>query len=142
MSQLYDNGVIRVKVPKGWNAFGTTDSEGKETLKKIFVYKNAQNPMDIFSKAGITICYFSPKDYYLSPKGFYDNVEELSPISLGEYLWEGYTCTSLGYPYTMLEGKNQKGLFQVMMLMENNGERLSLEDEDVVEILASIECCQ
>ena len=134
----YDNGVIRAVVPEGWKAFGGTDSEGKETPKKVLIYKNAEHPLDIFKKTGITVCFFSEKDFYLSPKWFYDNVVDIEPVQMGRYLWTGYTCTSLGYPYTMLEGRENSTVFQLMILMEIGEERISLWDSDVIQIVESI----
>ena len=43
----------------------------------------------------------------------------MDPFVLGEYTWNGYTCTSLGYPYTMLEAKQDGCVFQVMILTKN-----------------------
>lgn len=137
-NEIYNNSVICAAVPEGWKAFGATNSDGKETLKKIYIYKNAAEPLEIFIKTGITICYFAKGDIYLSPKHFYDNVKDIEPFRSGHYLWQGYTCTSLGYPYTMLEAHCDGIVFQVMILMENNGEKLSLSDPDVTEIIESI----
>ncbi len=138
-SEIYNNSVICAAVPEGWKAFEAIDSGGNLTLKKFHVYKNAETPMDIFRKAGITVCYFAKGDIYLSPRSFYDNVEDIEPFELGEHLWQGYTCTSLGYPYTMLESHCDGVVFQVMILTENNGEKIALEDPDVTEILESID---
>ncbi len=137
-SEIYNNSVIRAAVPEGWKAFSATDSEGKETSDKIYIYKNADTPFDIFSKVGFTVCYFAKGKLYLSPKQFYDGVRDIEPFHAGSFLWQGYTCTSFGYPYTMLEAHRDGAVFQVMILMENNGERISLSDADVISIIESI----
>ncbi|MBR6676446.1 MAG: hypothetical protein IKL24_03840 [Clostridia bacterium] len=135
---VFDNGIISLVVPEGWNAFGATDSEGNETASKVFVYKNAREPFEIFSKAGITVCFFGRDKYYFSPKAFYDDVCDIEPFTLGDHLWEGYTCKSLGYPYVMLEGRKNGCVFQIMVLLENGEERISMEDADVRRIIGSI----
>ena len=137
-NETFKNSLLSLSVPDGWKVFDTTDIDGNKTDKKIFVYKNAEDPLHIFSRAGITLCYFSKRDIYLSPKRFYENVEDIAPLELGNYLWEGYTCTSVGYPYTMLEAHKDGTVLQLMMLMENNGERISLSDPDVREMIGSI----
>lgn len=134
----HDSGTVCVAVPEGWSVFAGTDSEGKETQKKLFVYKNAKDQFELFSRAGITVCYFPKADHYFSPKFFYDNVEDMEPFLLGHYLWQGYTCTSLGYPYVMLEGKKDGEVMQVMILLQNGDEKISLSDADVQTIIESI----
>lgn len=138
MSKWFDNGIFRVLVPSGWGLFGGIDSEGRTTQKKVHIYKDAKVEADVFTNAGITICFFDRQDYYLSPKFFYDNVEDMEAFCLGAYTWNGYTCTSLGYPYTMLEAKHDGCVFQVMLLMKNGEHDISLDDADVKSILESI----
>ena len=138
MTGWFDNGILRVQVPSGWGLFYGIDSDGKITPKKVHVYKDAKIETDIFTHAGITICFFDRQDSYLSPKFFYDNVVDMKPFNLGSYTWDGYTCTSLGYPYTMLEAKHDGCVFQVMILMENGEHKLSLDDADVISVLESL----
>ena len=81
---------------------------------------------------------FGKQDYYISPKFFYDNIVDMEPFTLGAYTWNGYTCTSLGYPYTMLEAKQDGCVFQVMILTKNGEYEISLADTDVQTILTSL----
>lgn len=138
MTGWFDNGILRVRVPPDWGLFYGIDSDGKITPKKVHVYKDAKIETDIFTHAGITICFFDRQDSYLSPKFFYDNAVDIEPFNLGSYTWDGYTCTSLGYPYTMLEAKHDGCVFQVMILMENGEHKLSLDDADVISVLESL----
>ena len=62
----------------------------------------------------------------------------MEPFSLGEYTWSGYTCTSLGYPYTMLEAKQDGCVFFIMALTKNGDHAISLADADVQMILESL----
>lgn len=131
-------GVIGVCILPGWMAFCGIDSEGHENPKKLHIYKNIYSQADIFSHPGITVCYFGEDEIYFSPRFFYDNVQDIPSFRLGERLWTGYTCTSLSYPYTMLENHSEDGVLQIMILMENSSEKISLEDPDVRTILQSI----
>ncbi|MBE6572084.1 MAG: hypothetical protein E7656_07550 [Ruminococcaceae bacterium] len=135
---FFDNGTIGVFVPEGWKAFEGIDSEGRVTHKKILVYKNVEIETDIFLRTGITVCFFGESDFYLSPKWFYDDVCDIDGFSLGHHDFTGYTCTSLGYPYVMLESMKEGTVFQIMILLENGEEKISLDDADVKEILESI----
>ena len=137
-SQIYKNGVISVCVPSGWKLFRGIDSDGKETSEKVHIYKNIERNTDVFRKAGITICYYGEDKIYLQARDFYDNVKDIEPFEMGRYRWNGYTCTSMGYPYTMLEAYEGKAVLQVMLLLENNGERIALDDPDVCMIIESI----
>ena len=138
MSGWFDNGILRVLVPSGWELFYGIDSECRTTQKKVHICKDAKIETDIFTHAGITICFFDRQDYYLSPKFIYDNVTDMEAFTLGAYTWNGYTCTSLGYPYTMLEAKQDGYVFQVMILMKNGEHEISLDDADVKIILESL----
>ncbi|MBQ9717865.1 MAG: hypothetical protein IJV76_07715 [Clostridia bacterium] len=138
MSEWYDNGILRVLVPSGWGIFSGIDSECRVTQKKVHIFKDAAQETDVFTHAGITICFFGKQDYYVSPKFFYDNVADIEAFTLGAYTWNGYTCASFGYPYTMLEAKHDGCVFQVMILMKNGEHEISLADKDVREILESL----
>lgn len=141
IGEQFDNGFLRVFVPSGWKLFLGTDSSGKESPKKLHIYKDAQTPLDILSKAGITICLFEKNEVFLSTKPFYDNVQDIEPLKLGKHLWSGFTCTSLNYPYTILESTHEGVTFQVMILKENGEHVISLDDSDVSSIIESISAC-
>lgn len=136
--KTFDSGKFRVSVPEGWMAFLGTDSGGKSTPKKVHIYKGIRFETEMFTHTGITVCFFGKEDYYLSPKHFYDNISDIEPFKLGSYTWNGYTCTSLGYPYTMLDTKDDRCLFQVMILMKNGEHEISLDDTDVRCIIESL----
>lgn len=136
--EVFDSGYFRINVPVGWMAFLGIDSECRTTQKKVHIFKDAKLETDIFTHAGITICFFDRKDYYLSPKFIYDDIVDMEAFTLGAYTWNGYTCTSFGYPYTMLEAKHDGCVFQVMILMKNGEHEISLDDPDVRMILGSL----
>lgn len=136
--RIFDSGRFCVTVPEGWLAFCGTDSGGKITPKKVHIYKGISLQTDIFTHAGITVCFFGKEDYYLSPRHFYENIVDMEPLPLGPYTWNGYTCTSLGYPYTMLDTEKDGYIFQVMILMKNGEHGISLDDTDVRRIIGSL----
>ena len=136
--RIFDSGRFCVTVPDGWMAFCGTDSGGKITPKKVHIYKGISLQTDIFTHAGITVCFFGKEDYYLSPRHFYENIVDMEPLPLGPYTWNGYTCTSLGYPYIMLDTEKDGYIFQVMILMKNGEHGISLDDTDVRRIIGSL----
>jgi len=136
--RIFDSGRFCVTVPDGWMAFCGTDSGGKITPKKVHIYKGISLQTDIFTHAGITVCFFGKEDYYLSPRHFYENIVDMEPLPLGPYTWNGYTCTSLGYPYIMLDTEKDGYIFQVMILMKNGEHGISLDDTDVRLIIGNL----
>ena len=136
--ELFNSEYFQINVPVGWMAFFGIDSECRTTQKKVHIFKDAKLETDIFTHVGITISFFGKEDYYLSPKFFYDNIVDMKPFTLGAYTWNGYTCTSLGYPYTMLEATHEGCVFHVMILMKNGEHEISLDDADVKIILESL----
>ena len=136
--KLFENDLLRVIVPQGWKLFYGIDSECNTSEKKLHIFKEAETEFDIFSRAGITICFYGKEDIFISIKDVYDNVADIEPIRLGEHLWKGYTCTSLGYPYTMLTSKRDGVIFYAMILTRNGEYEISLDDSDVKTILESI----
>ena len=136
--ELFDNDILRVFVPSGWKLFYGIDADGNASPKKLHIYKGAQTELDVFSKAGITICFYGKDEIYISIKDFYDDVRDLEPFECGGHLWNGYTCLSFGYPYTMLESMRNGVTFQVMILMKNGEHEISLDDADVKIILENL----
>ena len=137
-AEIFSNEFLQVAVPENWKSFLGIDAEGKATPKKLHVYKNAKSEMDIFHKAGITICYYEDAGQYFLIKALYDEVEEVSPFEMGNYCWSGFTCKSFGYPYIMLETSEETDRILVMILTENGQNKISFSDSDVQEIMKSI----
>jgi hypothetical protein len=137
-TEVFRNEFLQVIVPDNWKAFLGIDAEGKTTQKKLHIYKNAESELDIFHKAGITICYYEDAGQYLLIKDLYDDVKDVSPFKLGNYCWSGYTCKSFGYPYIMLESSEKTDRILLMILTENGENKISFSDSDVQEIIKSI----
>lgn len=134
----YDNGTISVFVPNGWKAFRGIDPDGNETPKKVFVYRGIEAQTDIFTHAGIYICFYGEDDSFFMTRDFYSDVREIEPFTLGRHRWSGYTCTSLGYPYLMLESVGAPYTLLVMILTESGENRISFDESDVQRIMESI----
>ncbi len=135
---VFSNEFLQVVVPDDWKLFPGIDAEGKTTQKKLHIYKHAESELDIFHKAGITICYYEGGGQYLLIKDLYDDVKDISPFELGNYCWSGYTCKSFGYPYIMLESSEKTDRVLLMILTENGENKISFSDSDVQEIIKSI----
>ena len=137
-AELFDAGYFHIEVPTGWMAFFGIDSECRMTNKKVHICKGAKLETDIFTHACITVCFYDRQDSYISPKFIYDNVRDMESFTFGEHTWYGYTCTSLGYPYTMLEATENGCVLQVMILMKNGEQEISPDDTDVKRLLESL----
>ncbi|MGN1198667.1 MAG: hypothetical protein ACI4TA_13865 [Acetatifactor sp.] len=137
-AEVFNNEFLQVIVPENWKVFLGIDAEGKTTQKKLHIYKNAESELDIFHKAGITICYYEDAGQYLLIKDLYDDVIDILPFELGNYCWSGYTCRSFGYPYIMLESSEKTDRILLMILTENGENKISFSDSDVQEIIKSI----
>ncbi len=137
-AEVFRNEFLQVIVPDKWKVFLGIDAEGNASPKKLHIFKNATSEMDIFHKAGITICYYEDAGQYLLIKDLYDEVTDISPFELGNYCWSGYTCRSFGYPYIMLETSEQTDRVLVMILTENGENKILFSDSDVQEIMKSI----
>ena len=137
-AEVFSNEFLQVIVPDNWKAFLGIDAEGKTTQKKLHIYKNAESELDIFHKAGITICYYEDAGQYLLIKDLYDDINDIPSFELGNYCWSGYTCRSFGYPYIMLESSEKTDRVLLMILTENGENKISFSDSDVQEIIKSI----
>ncbi len=137
-TEVFRNEFLQVIVPDNWKAFLGIDAEGKATQKKLHIYKNAESELDIFHKAGITICYYEDAGQYLLIKDLYDDINDIPSFELGNYCWSGYTCRSFGYPYIMLESSEKTDRILLMILTENGENKISFSDSDVQEIIKSI----
>ena len=142
--ETFDAGNVSCIVPDGWKAFPQndlfSDEEGATDPDVINVCKGASTELDMFSKPYIRINYYAPSTYMTEPsKDFYDDVADLDDMTIGDYTWHGFSCTSIGYKYYMLwTGAEDEAQYQVSVLYENGGSTISLDDADVQAIIASI----
>lgn len=137
-SREFNNGVYAFDLPSGWSVFPGIDSGGKTVQTKLHIYKDAITPSDVFTHAGITVCQVDLRLGFFSTRFFYDNTCDIDDVELGGIVWKGYTCTSFGYPYTMLECLMDKIIISLMILMKNGEHTISFDDEDVRKIISTI----
>ena len=138
-----DTGIIKVLVPDGWKAFDVKDmwAEEENALdpKQLQIYKGAETETDMFGKCGMNINYYPPGTTFVSAKSFYDDVKDIDSFEKAGYSWSGYTCSSAGYEYTILEGNKGEEDLQVSIITKAGDNTMSIDDEDVQSILDSIE---
>mgnify|MGYP001054167195 FL=1 len=141
--ETFDAGNISALAPKGWKAFPVSDLfdeyEGDNNPNSMQICKDGDDEWDLLSKPYVMITYYGPEASFYSSKDWYDNVEDIESFTLGNYTWEGYTCTSLDYPYTILETIDGDIAIQVDILEKSSDKlEIALEDVDVQAIIASI----
>ena len=121
---------FKVKLPDGWHA----KEDEMSPQGSIYIIKDNEeiqgNPY-IHATSGITT---------LASEDFYDDVKEEKPRELDNFTWEGYSGSGGGYPVTVLGAKQKDGTFiQLDIFTEVDGKSFSLDDEDVLFIIGSLE---
>jgi len=141
--EVFDVGQFSVFVPNGWKAFPNTDIHADDPTTKsdhsVYVTKGATNEAHMLTNPYVKLDY-GDEDLYLMapPKDFYENVKDLEPITLGGLTWEGFTGESMGYFYTFLYIDQGDDQYMVTIQMGDGDNAISIEDEAVKEIIASI----
>ncbi len=126
---VYQTKLLSVEVPKGWKFVDKPDSADSAYIYKSEV-EGAQSP-------AVNITYCDPDTEMLSPRAMYQNTKDIDPVTIGDYTWEAFTAESVGYPITVLTMKKPHQL-QVVLFTEVEGQKISLEDDDVQAIIRSI----
>ena len=141
--EVFDAGEVSALVPEGWMAIPGSDLfdeyEGDTNPFSFSIYKGAKSEWDMFSCPGLTISFYPADEEFYSAKDWYDEVQDLDPITMDNYTWTGYTGKSLDTPITVLEAKDGDNDFQVSLTTEMDNKTISLEDADVQAIIASIQ---
>lgn len=127
-NEVYETELLSVEVPKGWKALPQTDK-----ADSAYIYKGD----NAYDSPSVSITYRDPDTEMLSPKGMYSDAEDMDPVKIGDYTWEGFTATSAGSPITILSVKEPHQL-QVDIFNEVGDQKISLEDDDVQLIIRSI----
>lgn len=145
----FTTGEVTVTLPESWTATGANETmdgyiQEDASLSSIYLVKNMESEMDVFRNPGIQINYYN-KDTQMRGVGkdFYENTADLDPLELDNYTWTGYTGESMGAPLAILFANYEKGeedQFQVAVWFDMGGDdKITLEDDDVLEILSSIQ---
>ena len=139
----HDTGVIKVSVPDGWLAIDVHDmwSDDPNAIDKeqLQIAKGATSKDDLWGHCYIQINYSAPGTIIASAKSYYDNPVDIAPFEAAGYSWTGYECESMGYKYTIIEGKKGEEQLQVAVLKNAGEQTINFDDEDVQFIINSIE---
>lgn len=104
----------------------------------INICKGGQSEDDLLSKPFVRIDYYGPGEEMSGGlKDWYSQTEDLAPLQCGPYTWEGFTTTDYDLMAVLCaeDGEHQ---YQASIYLEVDGQSISLEDEDVQAILASV----
>lgn len=141
--ETYDAGQVSALVPGGWKAFPQHDvfSDDPNAMLPdvINICKGGESDMDLFSKPYIRFDFGGAnKTLYMADKDFYDDVKDLDPITTGSHTWNGFSCDNYGSKLTVLFCEEGAIQYQASIFTETSGGKISLEDADVLAILASV----
>ena len=131
-----------VLVPDGWMGFEvadfTSDEEDAMDPDSLQICKDGETEFDIFTKPYVQIFHYGADDIMLTPdSSWYDDVEDLEPMTIGDRTWNGFTGSSLDVPIAVLwtEGEHS---YQINVVLESSEGSITLDDADFQAIVASI----
>ena len=139
--EVFDAGNVQALVPEGWKAFPQKDmiaDDGTMDPDVISICKGAETELDLMFKPFVRIDYYGPDtEMGGGLKDWYSNTEDLEPVQAGLYTWEGFTTTDYGLMAVLVaeDGKHQ---YQAPVYLKTDDGSISLEDKDVLAILASV----
>ena len=154
---IYDTGEFQALIPEGWEAFPVPDvfSDTANAVKTscFYIIKGGVSAADIHAKPYIRLEYLDPGMQLADPDpALYKNIENVPPLDLGDFSWIGYVCEDCfggyGKPVigrmAVLWTETDSIRYEAVIRLKFNGrkEKISLEDRDVLAILASVEHSQ
>ena len=152
--EIYDTGELRALVPDGWAAFPIPDvfADEPDAVKTscFHIIKGGVSDRDIHAKPYIRLECLEPGVQIADPDPALEkNVEDVGPLNLGGYSWNGYVFEDCfgGYgkpvvgKMAVLWTEAGSTRYEAVIRLEFNGqkEKISLEDDDVQAILASVQ---
>lgn len=140
----YDTGDFQALVPTGWKAFPQhdlfNDDPDAMDATALNICKGGTDDFDLYTKPNIYIKYNGPDGTLMEPdKDWYDDVADLAPLTTGSHNWTGFSGDSFGSRLIILFEDLGAVQLQVTIYYDTTGGKISLDDEDVQAILASIE---
>lgn len=134
---------IRVSCPAGWTLYEIQDfwaeEEGAIDPDAWELRKGAVTDIDRYLTPGMTIHYYDEDDFQMTPsKDFYEEGKNLPPLEIGGRTWQVIGATSFEEAIAVLWIQEDGKQVEVKVELENGDKTISLEDEDVLEIIASI----
>ena len=137
-SEVYDNGVISVTVPKGWMVYESKNSNNEVVKTNLSVVKTTDKSK-IMDSPMVTISYAgADKTLYPVTKDFYEDTEDLAVWEIGGKKFEGFKGTSFGAEmlyYFAVDGDKE---YQVVIWPNMKNGTISLQDADVKAIVESL----
>ncbi len=147
-AETYDVGTFTVALPSGWTAFpqddifGDKDAEGKYPIdpETILLAKGAKDEFDAYSSPSVRIYWYSPNAYVIDSRGFYDNVEDISGVTINGVECEAYSGESMGYVYQFIHYTAEDAQYDFNILISDNGKDTGItwESPEVKTILESV----
>lgn len=147
-AETYDVGAFTVSVPSGWTAFpqddifGDKDAEGNYPIdpETILLAKGVNDDWDAVSAPNVRIYWYSPNAYVLDSRSFYDNVEDISGVTINGTECEAYTGESMGYVYQFIHYTAEDAQYDFNILISTDGKETGVtwEDADVKAIMESV----
>ena len=141
----YNAGNVKVMVPGGWKALQVNNIFAEDPSSadpdKINVVKGGKTDADLFTCPYIQISHTDPSTTMVPPtKDFYDNAEDLEPITAGGMTWTGFKAESLGTKIAILWATDADGhQFQLSCFVEATKGSIKVTDADFLEILGSVQ---
>lgn len=142
--KTYDTGEFRALVPEGWAAFPISDVFAEESgavdPSCFLIIKGGNSDLDVFSKPYVRLDYYGPDTQMMKPSSeWYENVKELAPMQLGDHVWSGFTGEDGYGKMAVLWTEKGDIQYQATVWLEVGNEKITLEDKDLLTILASAE---
>jgi hypothetical protein len=129
-----ETSVFSVKTSSDWEIV-KRKVDGKEKDDQVYVLKGGE---DANSYPGILITYYPDPSQYKDEKSFYKDAKDVSSISAGDRTWAGYTYSLFGKNEACLTAKEGSGLWVCKFALEKGGDKISVSDDDVKDILSSL----
>jgi len=140
---VYDTGEFQALVPNGWKGFPISDafSDVADAVDTscFNIIKDGTSDLDLFSKPYVRLDYYGPDTWMMKPSSdWYENVEDVEPMQLGEHSWSGFTGEDGYGKVAVLWSENGDYQYQATIWLEIESKTITLEDADLQAILASV----
>ena len=129
-----DTGVFKIEASGDW-CIQKRKVDGSEQDNQVYVIKDGE---DASSYANMLIIYYKDPSEYKDERSFYKDAADASPIEAGDRKWEGYTYSLFGSSEACYTAKEGSGLWVCKFTLDTAGSKISVGDDDVKEILASL----
>ena len=141
--EVVDTGEFSMLVPDGWKSFPVKDvfsDDGAINPFTLKVFKGAETEWDMMSTPGVDVTYYDEDKTMMTPSSsIYDNPKDLDPFTTGDWTWEGFSAESFGRALTVIWTEDGDHQFAVTLWTVTDNGTITLEDADVIAILASIQ---